>query len=62
MDMLGYNLACYECLSGNEAAAKDLLAEIIKNHPEKKEQALADEDFASIRDFIETLPNPENEQ
>ena len=59
---LAYNLACYECLSGNEAAAKDLIADIIRKHPEKKEQALADEDFASIRDFIEALPNPKNEQ
>ena len=59
---LTYNLACYECLSGNETTAKDLLAEIIKKHPEKKEQALADEDFASIRDFIKSLPDPKNEQ
>ena len=60
MGMLGYNLACYECLSGNEATAKDLLAEIIKKHPETKEQALADEDFASIREFIEALPTTLN--
>jgi hypothetical protein len=58
---LAYNLACYECLSGNEATAKDLLAEIINKLPEKKEQALADEDFASIRDFIAALPNPKND-
>jgi len=57
---LAYNLACYECLSGNEATAKDLLAEIINKLPEKKEQALADEDFTSIREFIEALPNPKN--
>ena len=56
-----YNLACYECLSGNEAKAKNLLTEIINKHPETKEQALADEDFASIREFIEALPNPKNE-
>ena len=54
MGMLGYYLASYECLSGNATTAKDLIADILKEHPEKKEQALADEDFASIREFIET--------
>ena len=51
-------LACYECLEGNTDEAKRLIAEHLKKHPEEKEQALADEDFTSIREFIEALPNP----
>ena len=61
-DVLAYNLACYECLEGNVDEAKRLIAAHINKHPEKKEQALADEDFASIRDFIKSLPDPKNEQ
>jgi len=59
-DALAYNLACYECLEGNTDEAKRLIAEHLKKHPENKEQALADEDFTSIREFIEALPNPKN--
>jgi len=50
-----YNLACYECLSGNTEEAKHLIAEHLKLHPEMKDQALADEDFATIKDFIACL-------
>jgi hypothetical protein len=57
-DALSYNIACYECLEGNADEAKRLIGEHLKKHPEKKEQALADEDFTSIREFIKTLPNP----
>ena len=56
-DAVAYNLACYECLEGNTDEAKRLIAEHLKKHPENKEQALADEDFTSIRDFIKTSPN-----
>ena len=52
-DAVAYNLACYECLEGNHEEAKRLIAEHLERHPEKKAQALADEDFAAIRDWIE---------
>jgi len=50
-----YNLACYECLSGNLDEAKRLLAEDIAADPEKKEQALQDSDLEAIREFIKRL-------
>ena len=54
-DFVAYNLACYECLEGNLEEAKRLISEHLKLHPEKKAQALADEDFAAIRDCISEL-------
>jgi tetratricopeptide (TPR) repeat protein len=54
-DAVAYNLACYECLEGNHEEAKRLIAEHLERHPEKKAQALADEDFAAIQEFIQTL-------
>jgi len=54
-DLFRYNLACYECLSGNTEEAKRLIAEHIKLHPKKKGQALKDSDFTAIKNFIETL-------
>ncbi|MDB4458223.1 tetratricopeptide repeat protein, partial [Akkermansiaceae bacterium] len=54
-DTLAYNLACYECLEGNADEAKRLIGEHLKKHPEKKENALKDEDFAAIRDWIRKL-------
>lgn len=54
-DFLGYNLACYECLAGNLEEAKRVIGEHLKKHPEKKENALKDEDFAAIRDWIRKL-------
>ena len=54
-DAVAYNLACYECLEGNHEEAKRLIAEHLARHPEKKALALADEDFASIRDWIAGL-------
>ena len=54
-DAVAYNFACYECLEGNHEEAKRLISEHLKLHPEKKEQALADEDFAAIRDWISEL-------
>ena len=54
-DAVAYNLACYECLEGNHEEAKNLLSEHLALHPDLKAQALADEDFAAIRDWIEDL-------
>ena len=50
-----YNLACYECLSGNLDGAKRLITEELATDPEKKELALSDEDLAAIRDYIASL-------
>jgi Flp pilus assembly protein TadD len=47
-----YNLACYECLSGNLDEAKRLITEEITANPEIKAPALADADFAALHDFI----------
>ncbi|MDG1364492.1 MAG: hypothetical protein P8Q54_13555 [Akkermansiaceae bacterium] len=44
-----------ECLEGNADEAKRLIGEPLKKHPEKKENALKDEDFAAIRDWIRNL-------
>ena len=54
-DIMGYNLACFECLEGNTDGAKRLIGEHLEAHPEKKENALKDEDFAAIRDWIRKL-------
>jgi tetratricopeptide (TPR) repeat protein len=51
-DAVAYNLACYECLEGDHEEAKRLIAEHLERHPEKKAQALADKDFAAIREWI----------
>ena len=37
----------------NHGEAKHLLAEPLARHPKKKAQALADEDSAAIREWIE---------
>ena len=50
-----YNLACYECLSGNLNEAKRLITEELATDPEKKERALSDEYLAAIRDYIASL-------
>ena len=50
-----YGLACYECLSGNLDEAKRLIAEEITADPEKKKQALEDDDLTAIRKFIQRL-------
>jgi Flp pilus assembly protein TadD len=50
-----YNLACYECLSGNLDEAKRLITEELASDPEKKERALSDEDLAAIHDHIASL-------
>ena len=51
-DFVAYNLACYECLEGNHEEARRLISEHLQLHPEEKAQALADEDFAAIREWI----------
>jgi len=50
--LLRYHLACYECLSGNLAEAKRLIAAEIAADPGRKQQSLADSDLAAIHDFI----------
>ena len=50
-----YNLACYECLSGNHDEARRLIGDEIATHPKKKVQALGDSDLAAIHSFIESL-------
>lgn len=67
-----YDIACYECLEGNEHEAKRLISEHLEKNPKAREQALADPDFATIRDWItelhlpsaeaDAVPNNENEQ
>ncbi len=50
--MVCYNLACYECLTGNIEEAKRLIVHKIAVHPSLKITALADVDLAPIHDFI----------
>ena len=52
LDMVCYNLACYECLAGNIEEAKELILQKIAVHPSFKKTALADLDLAPIHDFI----------
>jgi tetratricopeptide (TPR) repeat protein len=54
-DYVAYNLACYECLEGNIEEAKRLIADYLKMHPDKKNQALEDEDFTVIHECISQL-------
>jgi tetratricopeptide (TPR) repeat protein len=49
---LTYNLACYECLDGNVDDAKQLIRAYLASNPSHKQQALADFDLATIREFI----------
>jgi tetratricopeptide (TPR) repeat protein len=56
---LRYNLACYECLSGNEEHARQLITdELIENEDPaaRKAQMLEDTDFETIHDFIRHFP------
>jgi tetratricopeptide (TPR) repeat protein len=50
-----YNLACYECLTGNHNEARRLIAEEVAARPGARQQALQDDDLKAIRDFIQTL-------
>ena len=52
---LVYILACDECLEGNIDEAKQLIAAHLEKHPNKKNQALADPDFAAIHGWILSL-------
>lgn len=47
-----YNLACYECLIGNQEEAKRLIAEEIAEKPAARERALKDNDLKPIWDFV----------
>jgi tetratricopeptide (TPR) repeat protein len=58
LEWLRYNLACYECLSGNSERAKELAREEISSNsdPETcRQEMLEDDDLEKIRDFIESL-------
>ena len=55
---VAYNLACYECHEGDVNQAKQLISIHLAQYPNKKEQALADPDFESIRDWIAELRLP----
>ncbi|MEI7820431.1 MAG: tetratricopeptide repeat protein [Verrucomicrobiota bacterium] len=50
-----YNLACYECASGDLEEAKRLIREAIEDDPNEKEGALKDPDFAAIREEIASM-------
>lgn len=52
LDALRYNIACYECLEGNLKEARKLIRQHLRQHPEQKDQALADEDLIAIRKEI----------
>jgi nephrocystin-3 len=54
-DFVAYNLACYECLLGNTQEAKRLIKAHLLIHPEKKNQAVLDKDFAAIAGYIVSL-------
>lgn len=54
-DEVRYNLACYECLAGNEGEAKRLITKHLALHPGMKSEALQDPDFQTIHQFLETL-------
>ena len=51
-----YNLAGYECLSGNLEEAKRLIAEEIAAKPAARERALKVDDLKAIYDYIRDLP------
>lgn len=55
-----FNLAGRECLSGNLDESKRLIADEIAADPEKQQQALEDDGFAAIRDFIQSLGEPKS--
>jgi tetratricopeptide (TPR) repeat protein len=59
MNLLRYDLACYECLSGNEDRARQLVSEELSTSDApaaRKAQMLDDADLASISDFILNIP------
>jgi nephrocystin-3 len=60
MNLLRYNLACYECLSGNENRARQLVTDELSTCDDpaaRKAQMLEDNDFQSIHDFIRKNPD-----
>jgi len=59
MTVLRYNLACYECLSGNEECARQLVTDELSTSDDpvaRKSQMLEDADFQTIHDFIRSIP------
>ena len=55
LEWLRYNMACYECLSGNLERSKELAKEEINSNPDPetcKREMLEDDDLTSIREFI----------
>ena len=50
-----YNLACFECLSGNQDEARRLIAEEVEAVPSKKSTALDDVDLSAIHEFISAI-------
>ena len=57
-----YNLACYECLTGNVEEAKRLIAEEIAAKPAAREQALKDDDLKAIHDHIREITPAQSEE
>ncbi|MEY4243076.1 MAG: hypothetical protein RLZZ245_661, partial [Verrucomicrobiota bacterium] len=58
MTFLRYNLACYECLSGNEKRARQLVMDELSTSDDpaaRKAQMLEDADLQSIHDFIRQI-------
>jgi hypothetical protein len=55
LEWLRYNMACYQCLSGNLERAKELAREEITANSDPKtckQEMLKDDDLAAIREFI----------
>ncbi|WP_175414707.1 TPR end-of-group domain-containing protein [Nibricoccus aquaticus] len=52
--LVEYNLACYDCLLGDQAGAKRRLAKVFKREPGWRAQAKADPDFKAMdwRSFV----------
>ena len=60
-EILRYNLARYECLSGNEERARQMVTDELSTSDDPaagKAQMLEDADFQTIHDFIRSIPVP----
>lgn len=51
--ILGFNLACYDCVEGNTGAAVKRLEALLHRHPGLISLILQDEDLAEIRHMFE---------
>ena len=58
--VLRYNLACYECQTGDTEKAKKLIGQWLEENPdeEDRENALEDQDLGPIHDFIRKVRSP----